>query len=337
VIIVGAGPAGLTAAYSLLRHGHACTLLDRHGRAGGTLRSLDQQLLPPAVLEAEIRFLAQLGAQFRFEVELGRGVQLGQLLRESDAVLLTLGEISKAEGEALGLTMAPGGIKIHPDTFQTDHSAVFAAGRALRPLNHLIRAMSDGQTAAECLHHYLLGKKIRRPDKPFSSVMGRVEKHELERMLQTASPTPGVTACDACAGLTQREAATEAARCLHCDCRSAGDCALQSYARLYHADPNRFRHQRRGFEQFIQPGGVIFEPGKCILCGICVRLTELAKEPLGLTFIGRGFDVRIAAPFNRTIEEGLQKVAEECVRHCPTGALVLSEKRTPERNRSASC
>jgi NADH dehydrogenase/NADH:ubiquinone oxidoreductase subunit G len=44
---------------------------------------------------------------------------------------------------------------------------------------------------------------------------------------------------------------------------------------------------------------------------------------LGLTFVGRGFDVRLVAPFNRTIEEGLQKVAAECVKHCPTGALVL--------------
>jgi ferredoxin len=29
---------------------------------------------------------------------------------------------------------------------------------------------------------------------------------------------------------------------------------------------------------------------------------------------------------NHTIEEGLQKVAQECVKHCPTGALVFGEK-----------
>jgi NADH dehydrogenase/NADH:ubiquinone oxidoreductase subunit G len=71
----------------------------------------------------------------------------------------------------------------------------------------------------------------------------------------------------------------------------------------------------------IQPGGVVFEPGKCILCGICVKLAEMAKEPLGLTFIGRGFDVKIGAPFDASVEQGLQKVAEECIKHCPTGAL----------------
>ena len=101
---------------------------------------------------------------------------------------------------------------------------------------------------------------------------------------------------------------------------------LQHYAQVYGADAGRFRAERRVFEQQLQPGGVIFEPGKCILCGICVKLTELAQEELGLTIIGRGFDVRIAAPFNRSIEDGLQKVAEECVKHCPTGALALGEK-----------
>jgi ferredoxin len=48
----------------------------------------------------------------------------------------------------------------------------------------------------------------------------------------------------------------------------------------------------------------------------------MAAEPLGLTFVGRGFDVRVAASLNASIEAGLQKVAEECVKQCPTGALV---------------
>ena len=99
---------------------------------------------------------------------------------------------------------------------------------------------------------------------------------------------------------------------------------MQSYAQIYGADASRFRQQRRKFEQQVQPGGVVFEPGKCILCGICVKLAEQAREPLGLAFIGRGFDVRVAAPFDRAFEEGLKQTARDCVEHCPTGALVFS-------------
>jgi len=98
---------------------------------------------------------------------------------------------------------------------------------------------------------------------------------------------------------------------------------LQHYAQTYGADANRFRSERRPFEQQRQPGGIIFEPGKCILCGICVKLCEMAAEPLGLTFVKRGFDMQVAAPFGEAIERGLQKVAGECVRQCPTGALVF--------------
>ena len=56
-----------------------------------------------------------------------------------------------------------------------------------------------------------------------------------------------------------------------------------------------------------------------------MRLVEMAAEPVGLSFVGRGFDMRVAAPFDHTIEEGLGAVAEECVRHCPTGALAFAD------------
>lgn len=96
---------------------------------------------------------------------------------------------------------------------------------------------------------------------------------------------------------------------------------MRHYAQRYGAEPGHYRTERRRFEQQLQPGGVVFEPGKCILCGICVKLTEQAREPLGLTFVGRGFEVRVGVPFHRPLEEGLQRVAAECVAACPTGAL----------------
>jgi NADPH-dependent glutamate synthase beta subunit-like oxidoreductase/ferredoxin len=324
VVIVGAGPTGLAAAYYLLREGHACTIADRHERAGGTLcGEIEKGALPQEVLDGELQLLERLGVQFRLGAALGRDITLEGLTRGFDAVLVAIGQTSQAEGEALGLEMAPGGVKASPESYHTDRLGVFAAGRAVKPVSHLVRAMSEGQAAAQCIHAFLSGAILQRRGKPFSSIMGRVEKDELKVLLADASTAGSVAPCDACAGFNSGEAATEALRCLHCDCRSSGDCALQAYAQSYGADASRFRQGRRKFEQQVQPGGIIFEPGKCIRCGICVKLTELAREPLGLTFIGRGFEVRVATPFNRTIEEGLQKVAQECVEYCPTGALVF--------------
>jgi NADH dehydrogenase/NADH:ubiquinone oxidoreductase subunit G len=66
---------------------------------------------------------------------------------------------------------------------------------------------------------------------------------------------------------------------------------------------------------------VVYEPGKCISCGLCIQVAARAKEPLGLAFIGRGFNVRVGTPFSPTVADGLQKAAAECVAACPTGAL----------------
>jgi NADH dehydrogenase/NADH:ubiquinone oxidoreductase subunit G len=73
-----------------------------------------------------------------------------------------------------------------------------------------------------------------------------------------------------------------------------------------------------------QHDAVIYEPSKCIKCGICVRIAEKHKEKYGMTFIGRGFEVVVGIPFNEDLGHGLQKAALEAARACPTGAL--SEK-----------
>jgi ferredoxin len=326
VVIIGAGPTGLAAAYYLNRHGYFVTIADRHAQAGGSLRAVPEDTLPAAVLESELARLARMGIEFKLGVELGEDVRVDGLARGFDAILVAVGEIDPAEAPKLGLPLTGTFLKVDPNNCQAPVPKVFVAGASAKPLKQLVRAMADGRAAAECIHLYLEGKPALRPEKAFSSVMGRLEPGELRQFLATTNTGGSVTPCDRCAGWNSQEAATESSRCLHCDCRSSGNCLLQHYAQVYNADASRFRTERRRFEQYLQPGGVIFEPGKCILCGICVKLTELAREPLGLTFIGRGFDVRVGAPFNHTIEEGLQRVAEECVTHCPTGALAFKEK-----------
>lgn len=333
-VIIGAGPTGLAAAYWLARRGHAVTVVDRHPEPGGSLRSLPEATLPAAALALDLAHLRWLGIEFKLGVELGNEVRIDGLSRGFDAILLTIGQCEPGEGDRIGLPLLGPGLRADPNTCQTPLPKVFAAGAAVKPVKQLVRAMGEGQAAAECVDRFLKGKPARRPEKAISSFMGRLDPAELRRFLLRANSGGSVAPCDRCAGLSRLEAATEAARCLHCDCRSSGNCVLQHYAQVYGAEPGRFRAERREFEQQLQPGGVIFEPGKCILCGICVRLTEMARDPLGLTFIGRGFDMKIGAPFGKSIEEGLRNLAKECVDNCPTGALAFGESRDisgPER------
>jgi NADPH-dependent glutamate synthase beta subunit-like oxidoreductase len=323
VAVIGAGPTGLTVASDLVRQGHAVTVVDRNPQPGGTLRQVPETRMNPRVLEAEIAQLERLGIQFQLSTELGNGLTLEGLQRGFDAIVLAVGDLAEAGPVRLGVAAAGVRLKVDPNTGRTDVASVFAAGAAVKPVTQLVRAMTDGRAVAACVNLHLQGKPPRRPEKAVSSVMGRLAPRELKQFLRTAGEAHRVSPCDACAGFNRQEAAHEAERCLHCDCRSSGECTLQHWANVYAANANRFRSQRRAFEQHAQPGGILFEPGKCILCGICVKLCEQAPEDLGLTFVGRGFDVRVAAPFNESIEAGLQKVAAECVAHCPTGALVF--------------
>ena len=90
--IVGAGPAGLAAAWYLQRKGHACTLFDAHPLPGGMLRyGIPAYRLPKDALDAEIAGLRTLGAQFRMSSQWGEGSTLAGLREAYDAVFLAIG------------------------------------------------------------------------------------------------------------------------------------------------------------------------------------------------------------------------------------------------------
>lgn len=327
VAVVGAGPTGLAAAYALVRNGHACVVYDRAATPGGSLRKeVDEGRLEAEVLEGEIRDLRRMGIEFRSGVRVGSDVPMSRLLEENDAVFLAVGEMSPGDGDALGVAMTAAGVKIvRADAFLTSAERVFSAGSAVRPVKQLVKAMAEGQMAAEAIGEFLAGHDPRKTPKPFSSVMGRLEKTELQLFHAGSNPAPRVVPrCGSGGTYDAEEAAHESGRCLHCDCRAAGDCRLQHYSQVYGAEFGRFPRQRRAFEQHRHPGRVLFEPGKCILCGICVKIASDASEPLGLTFVGRGFEVRVAAPLDETFEHGLRRVAAECAEACPTGAIEVA-------------
>ena len=123
-------------------------------------------------------------------------------------------------------------------------------------------------------------------------------------------------------GFTEADVRAEASRCLHCDCRKAASCRLREVAHTYGASQQRFKGERRDFRVDLSHPAVVFEPGKCIACGICVRIAAEGRDGLGMGFRGRGFDVRAAVPFDGMLSDGLHETALACADACPTGALV---------------
>jgi NADH dehydrogenase/NADH:ubiquinone oxidoreductase subunit G len=93
---------------------------------------------------------------------------------------------------------------------------------------------------------------------------------------------------------------------------------------VYEVDTNKYNDGRRAFVQVNRGGSVIYEPGKCINCEICVQIAAEDRDLLGLSFVGRGFDVRVGVPFGGTLEQALGDLAARCIAACPTGALYLA-------------
>jgi len=92
VAVVGAGPAGLTAAHYLGLGGCEVTLFDRGDRPGGLLsRGIPPFRLPRSVVDAEVERALKPGVRFAGGRSLGRNLDVDELVREFDSVLLAIG------------------------------------------------------------------------------------------------------------------------------------------------------------------------------------------------------------------------------------------------------
>ena len=324
VAIIGGGPAGLSAAYYLRQLGHVCTIFDENSSAGGRLlRETMNGDLPRAVLEAEIAAILRLEIQLETGTRIGRDSEFSDLRARFDTVLIACGATARDQGEGWGLRVRQRGIEVTPRAFETCIPGVFAAGNAIRGNAIVIRSVADGKEAAHAIDQFLYGRPVSGIAEPFNTKIGRMAGDELARFaaVSLAKPHYDDTA-RASSIVTDDRGVEESLRCLHCDCRGQSSCKLRKYAALYNAHPRRFKADRRVFQQSAQHAEVIYEPGKCIDCGLCIQIAAAAGEPVGLTFVGRGFDVRVAVPLDQTLAEALTKAAAECVAACPTAALM---------------
>lgn len=83
IAIVGAGPAGMSAAYYLRCKGYPVTVFEREDKAGGMLlNGIPSFRLEKDVIAAEIEVLETMGVEFRFGIDVGSDVTIQQLRDE---------------------------------------------------------------------------------------------------------------------------------------------------------------------------------------------------------------------------------------------------------------
>ncbi|MBW2511313.1 MAG: FAD-dependent oxidoreductase, partial [Deltaproteobacteria bacterium] len=107
VMVVGAGPAGLTTAYYLALEGHKVKIIDMLNEPGGTVAvGIPDYRMPRDLLQREADVIAALGVEIEYGVKLGRDVSLRELKEQYDAVFLGTGAFKSkpmgVEGEDQG-------------------------------------------------------------------------------------------------------------------------------------------------------------------------------------------------------------------------------------------
>jgi NADPH-dependent glutamate synthase beta subunit-like oxidoreductase len=132
VAIIGAGPAGLTAAYDLVLLGYGVMVFEALPVAGGMLSvGIPAYRLPRDVLQAEIEYIEKAGVEIRTNTPIGEDLTLDDLRQEYDAVFVSVGA---HEDKKLAI---PGG----------DLEGVLSGVSLLRDLNLGKEVKLDGKVA----------------------------------------------------------------------------------------------------------------------------------------------------------------------------------------------
>ena len=113
-----------------------------------------------------------------------------------------------------------------------------------------------------------------------------------------------------------------AAHCRDCTvCEKNGRCRLQMLAVRFGLTELRFKNNREEMEIDDSSESIIRDPGKCILCGDCVRMCNEVQNVGAIDFAYRGSNMRVLPAMGKKIAETNCVNCGQCAAVCPTAAI----------------
>lgn len=207
VAVVGAGPAGLSAAYHLALKGYSITLIDAAPQAGGMMRyRIPRSVIPAHVLDAEIGNILQLGIELRTHCVVGKSISIQELRRDHRAVCFAIGLQRAAQldlhpsqdGQAITFGVLPVDLPVIPDSEPLEAET--------RVLNTVSPAIAQGRAVAENISAFL---ENRPASESFAPPVIRTDHLKLDWYA-------AVPRHDSAVVMTEADAIAEAARCMSC-------------------------------------------------------------------------------------------------------------------------
>ena len=245
------------------------------------------------------------------------------------------------KGESVTCSM-DGRVSIDDLTMETTIPGVFAGGDCVTGPDIAVRASGHGRLAAVSIDQYLNSVPVVGYGFRFNSTMGELDEVDPERFARyVPSPRaqmPMITLARRRStfdmveqGFDEETVRGEASRCVECGCAAVKTCKLKEYATGYGARQDAWAGDRRGYAIDLSHPDLFMETGKCIQCGACVRACRDVKKLEVFTFVNRGFEARVLPYFGLPLADTTCDGCGECLKVCPTGALVSTHPEKLEK------
>ena len=255
---------------------------------------------------------------------------------EADSVILAIGQspdLETLENEGLEKDKYTLGMN---EKFQTNFDDVFTAGDAVMGPSSIVECTGQAREAAFALDAYLDGEldTYEVPEDYKMPDYGYVHQEEVtEEDLADYTAKPRVEMPMRGAdervqdfeaielGYSKEEAEKEAERCLECGCLDRFECLLREYAEMYGAEQHTYEGFKYEYEKDESHPDVLREPGKCILCGSCVRTSEELHGESIVQFSNRGLKTIVEPAFGDPLGSVDSELIGDLADACPTGAF----------------
>ena len=153
IAVVGAGPAGMAAAFYLRRSGHQVNVFERRDHAGGVMRyGIPEYRLPLAIVESEVARLEDMGVVFQTNAELGTDMTLEDLEAAYAAVFIATGAGKQRRTDIVGESLLEPGLPFLEAAYRDvatppgQRCAVIGGGNTAMDVARVLRRMGADVT-----------------------------------------------------------------------------------------------------------------------------------------------------------------------------------------------
>ncbi len=108
-------------------------------------------------------------------------------------------------------------------------------------------------------------------------------------------------------------------------CHMSGKCKLQEFAYKFNIENVRFPNNACTLSPDRSSYCILRDPGKCILCGKCVRMCNEVQGVGAIDYAYRGSKMKIATAFDGDIVNSPCVGCGQCAAVCPTGAITIRD------------